>query len=339
MELLLLTWKLIQASSKASMQEFLVLFTHCVVAVDSLDIADACASLFSTMASVVVVVDFSAKVTNIAVGADLLGVLEFLGDFPAKEVDTAVGADSVGVLEFMGNSAVVVVPVAAVTLVAAVAAEVLVAGANSSAKVADTAVGADLLGVLEFLGDFPAKEVESAVGMDTFGVLEFSGNSAVVVALVAAALLVAAVAAVSLVAAAVAVSAAVVVAVVVAVAAVAYCCGFFLVRGVAVVVLVAAAVVVVSAVLVAAAAYWRGFFSMGCGSSNVGGSGSIGGSSGVLALVCCFSTGHGSFIVVVDVIETADVGDVVACTKILYFQFEMMYLAICSVSTEELVFE
>jgi hypothetical protein len=29
--------------------------------------------------------------------------------------------------------------------------------------------------------------------------------------------------------------------------------------------------------------------------------------------------GHGCFIVVVDVMEMADVGDVVVCTKILYF--------------------
>ncbi len=72
MELLLLPWKLVQASSKAGMQESLVLFTDCVMAVDSLDVVVACAGLFSTMASVAVVVDSSA-----------LGVLEFLGDFPA----------------------------------------------------------------------------------------------------------------------------------------------------------------------------------------------------------------------------------------------------------------
>jgi hypothetical protein len=77
-ELLLLPWKLVQASSKAGMQESLVLFTNCVVAVDSLDIADACASLFSIMAFVAVVVDSSAEVADTAVGADLLGVLEFL---------------------------------------------------------------------------------------------------------------------------------------------------------------------------------------------------------------------------------------------------------------------
>jgi hypothetical protein len=82
-----------------------------------------------------------------------------------------------------------------------------------------------------------------------------------------------------------------------------------------------------------------GFFSTGYGRGGVSGSGGVGGSSGILALVCCFSMGHGCFIVVVDVMETADVGDVVVCTKILYFQFEMTYLAICSVLTEELVFE
>jgi hypothetical protein len=170
-ELLLLPWKLVQASFKAGMQESLVLFPNCVTAVDSSDVADACAGLFSTMAFVAVVVNSCAEVANTAVGADLLGVLEFLGDFPAKEVDTAVGVDSFGVLEFVGNSAVMVVPVAVAALVAAVAVAVSVAAANSSAEVADTAVGADLLGVLEFLGDSPAKEVESAVGADTFGVL------------------------------------------------------------------------------------------------------------------------------------------------------------------------
>jgi hypothetical protein len=186
-ELLLLPWNLVQASSKAGMQESFVLFTNCVVAVDSSDVADACTGLFLTMASVAVVVDSSAEVANSALGADLLGVLEFLGDFHAKEVDTAVGADSFGVLEFVGNSAVVVALVAAAELVAAVAVAVSVAVAGFSFEVADTAVGANLLGVLEFSGDFPAKEVESAVGVDTFGVLEFFGNSAVVVVSVAAA--------------------------------------------------------------------------------------------------------------------------------------------------------
>jgi hypothetical protein len=80
-------------------------------------------------------------------------------------------------------------------------------------------------------------------------------------------------------------------------------------------------------------------FSTGCGSGGIGSSGGVGCSGGILAMVCCFSTGHGCFIVVVDVTEMADVGDVVVCTKILYFQFEMTYSAICSVSTEELAFE
>ncbi len=101
-ELLLLPWKLVQASSKAGMQESLVLFTDCVVAVDSLDVADACTGLFSTMAFVAVVVDSSAEVANTAVGADSLGVLEFLGDFPAKEVDTAVGEDFWGCWSLWG---------------------------------------------------------------------------------------------------------------------------------------------------------------------------------------------------------------------------------------------
>ncbi len=52
------------------MQESLVLFTNCVVEVDSSDVADVCAGLFSTMAFVAVVVNSSAEVADTALGVD-----------------------------------------------------------------------------------------------------------------------------------------------------------------------------------------------------------------------------------------------------------------------------
>ncbi len=90
------------------------------------------------------------------------------------------------------------------------------------------------------------------------------------------------------------------------------------------------------------------FFSLAFSSGSVGGSGGgsggssngSSGSSSTVALFCLFNMGcYGSRLVVIGVMKTADVGDVVVCTKILYFHFEMMYWAICSVSTQELVFD
>jgi hypothetical protein len=111
---------------------------------------------------------------------------------------------------------------------------------------------------------------------------------------------------------------------------------FVLVLSEEVAALVAAAVAVVAAVLVAAASYSCVLFSLAFGSGSACGSGGGGGGSGgsgtVVSLFCCSNTGcHGCQLVDIVVMKTADVGDVVVCTKILYFHFEMTYWAICSV--------
>ncbi len=69
------------------------------------------------------------------------------------------------------------------------------------------------------------------------------------------------------------------------------------------------------------------FFSLAFGSGGAGGSGGSGGGGGgsstVVALFCCSNTGcHGCRLVDIAVMKMADVGDVVVCTKILYFSFQ-----------------